>query len=624
MSNIEQHKPEKLEFQAEVSQMLDIVINSLYTERDIFVRELISNASDALEKLRLISLTEDNIIQKELPLEINIETDDNNKTFIISDTGIGMSREELISNLGTIAHSGSREFIKGLAEGEQNNTQLIGQFGVGFYAAFMAGAKVTVQSLSYREGSLGWEWSSEGVGSYTVTEVDGLQRGTRIIVTLKEDAHEYADSEKVKRIVQQYSNFIPFDIKINGEKINTVQAIWSRNKNEVSDEEYNEFYKYFTNSYSDPMFRLHISSDAPLQLNALLYIPADNPELYGMGHLEPGVSIYSRKVLIDQKSTDIFPEYFRFIKGVVDSEDLPLNISRETAQNSILVKKMRKYLTKRVLTFIEKQSEDKEKYGIFWSKFSRFIKEGCVNDPESRESLAKLLRFNSSKKDNEELISLEEYVAEMKEGQTDIYYINCPSRELIESGPYLEIFREKDIEVLYLHEPVDDFVISALYEYRQKKFVSADQADLDLFISEGSGEGSEVLNQDEIFSLAALMKEIIGDSISEVRESKRLLGSPAMLVNSDQTYTTAMQRVLKAAESGFSNAGSKILEINPRHQVIIKLAKFKESGSDLDFLRSCIEQIADNAFLSAGLTDRGGLMIERIYKIMNRALDSNG
>jgi TNF receptor-associated protein 1 len=438
---------------------------------------------------------------------------------------------------------------------------------------------------------------------------------------LKEDAHEYANAEKIKHIIRQYSNFIPFDIKINGEKINIVQAIWSRNKNEISDEEYKEFYKYFTNSYSDPMFRLHISSDAPLQLNALLYIAADNPELYGMGHLEPGVSIYSKKVLIDQKSADIFPEYLRFIKGVVDSEDLPLNISRETTQNSILIKKMRKFLTKRVLTFIEKQSEDKEKYGIFWSKFSRFIKEGCVNEPENREQLAKLLRFNSSKKGNEELISLEEYFAGMKEGQTDIYYINGPSREIIESGPYLEIFKEKDIEVLYLYEPVDDFVISALYEYNNKKFVSADQADLDLVISEGQVEDSEVLSSDEISSLAIFMKEIIGDSISEIRESKRLLNSPAVLVNSDQIYTTAMQRVLKAAESGFSNAGTKILEINPRHQVIIKLARLKEAGSDLDFLRSCVEQIADNAFLSAGLTDRGGLMIERIYEIMNRALD---
>ncbi len=614
---------QEMQFQAEVSKMLDIVINSLYTERDIFIRELISNSSDALEKLRLISLTEDNINQNHLPLEINIETDDKESTLVISDTGIGMDRDELIENLGTIAHSGSREFVKRLAEGEKSDAQLIGQFGVGFYSAFMAGSKVIVQSLSYKQESTGWQWSSEGVGSYTISKADNLKRGTRIIIHLKDDAHEYADANRIKSIIRQYSNFIPFDIKVNGEKVNTIQAIWCRNKNEIQDEEYNEFYKFLTNAYTDPMFRLHISADAPLQLNSLIFVPSDNPELYGMGRMEPGVSLYSKKVLIDQKSTGIFPDYLRFIKGVVDSEDLPLNISRETTQSSLLIKKMSKFLTRRVLSFLEKQSGDKDKYREFWNKFSRFIKEGCINDSDNREHLAKLLRFRSGKTANDDLISLDDYVDGMKEEQQAIYYINGPSREVIESGPYLEVFRKNDIDVLFLFEPVDDFVMSALHEYKGKKLISADQSDLDLSLSkEEISDDDEKLSADQIASLTSWMGDILSENVSEVRESVRLAESPAMVVNPDQIYTTAMQQVLKAAESDFMGLSKKILEINTKHRVIKRLFQLKEEGADEDFLKSCVEQIADNAFLAAGLSGREGSMIERIYKIMERALEA--
>lgn len=613
---------QKMEFQAEVRQLLDIVINSLYTERDIFVRELISNASDALEKFRLLSLMESDFRDKELPLEITIETDEKENTLVISDTGIGMTREELVENLGTIAHSGSREFLKRLAEGNRRDAQLIGQFGVGFYSAFMAAWSVRVLTLSYRAGAQGWEWTSDGAGSYTVSPAPGLKRGTRIIISLKEDAREYAEAGRIKKIIRQYSNFVPFDIKVNGENVNTVQAIWARNKNEIKDEEYNEFFKFMSNSFMDPMYRLHLSSDAPIQLNALFYIPSDNPELFGFGRLDPGVNLYSRKVLIQQSAKDILPEYLRFIKGVVDSEDLPLNISRETTQNSRLIRKMSKFLTKRLISFLEEEtSRDGEKYRLFWDKFSMFIKEGCVNDPDSRDQLARLLRFQSSRAGAGDLVSLSDYVGRMKENQEAVYYLNGPSREMIESGPYLEAFRERDMEVLYLLDPVDDFVMTALREFQGKKLVSADQSNLDLPPVETSGPGE--LSPEEISSLAAWMREVLGDSVSEVRESRRLVDSPAIVVNPDQMFTTAMQRILKAAERDFGGIGPKVLEINPRSSVIVRLARLRNSGADGEFLKSCVEQIADNAFMAAGLPGSRGNMIDRIYRIMERALESN-
>ncbi|MFZ5597497.1 MAG: molecular chaperone HtpG [Bacillota bacterium] len=615
----------KMEFQAEVRQLLDIVINSLYTERDIFVRELVSNASDALEKFRLISLMESDYRGKDLPLEINIETNEEKHTLVISDTGIGMTGEELVENLGTIAHSGSREFIRQAAGGKGSDAQLIGQFGVGFYSAFMAASSVRVRTCSYRPGSTGMEWWSDGAGSYTVSPVEGLSRGTSIILDLKEDAREFADAGRIKNIIRQYSNFVTFDIKVNGEKVNNIQAIWTRNRNEIEDAEYNEFYKFLTNAYTDPMYRLHLSSDAPIQMNALFFIPADNMERLGFGRMDPGVNLYSRKVLIRDNDRDILPEYMRFVKGVVDSEDLPLNISREVTQDSRLMGRMRRFLVKRIINFLGEEAEkDRDKYLEFWNKFSMFIKEGCINDPDNRNSLAGLLRYRSSKSGGE-MISLADYTGRMKEGQEAIYYINGPSPEAIEGGPYLEAFRQKDIEVIFLLEPIDDFIMSALREYQGKKLVSADQSDLELPPADGekddsTEDGREKLSSGEIGSLTAWMKEILGDAVSEVRESRRLVDSPAVIVNPNHMMTTSMQRVLQAAGEDLAGIGPKVLEINPANRVIIKLARLREKGADSELLKACVEQLADNAFMAAGLTGNSHRMIERIYRIMDMAL----
>jgi TNF receptor-associated protein 1 len=349
----ETSKTETMEFQAEVKKLLDIVIHSLYTERDIFVRELISNAADALEKCRHQSLLEEEVFDSHVPLEITIDVDDKKHTLTITDTGIGMTREELAANLGTIAHSGSKTFLTDLAEAARKDVHLIGQFGVGFYSAFMAAKRVRVLSRSYRKNEEGHEWSSDGSGSYSIAPAPGIRRGTKIIVELKDDATEYSNEETIKRIITQYSNFVSFPIKIKGDTVNTVQAIWTRSKNEIKDEEYTEFYKFVGNAFDDPHYRLHFSADAPLAINALLFVPKENFERLGFGRAKPGVNLYCQKVLIEQHSESILPEWLRFAKGVVDSEDLPLNISRQALQDSTLVAKLKKVVTKRFLKFLD-------------------------------------------------------------------------------------------------------------------------------------------------------------------------------------------------------------------------------------------------------------------------------
>ena len=618
---------ETKEFQAEVKKLLDIVIHSLYTERDIFVRELISNGADALEKFRHQQLLEEEVFDSHVPLEITIAVDEENHTLTIADTGIGMTREELETNLGTIAHSGSSTFLAELAEAAKKDISLIGQFGVGFYSAFMAGKKVRVLSRSYIPDAEGYEWSSDGSGSYTLTPEKGLRRGTKVIVELKDDAHEFANESKIKQIIKQYSNFVPFPIKVKGETINTVQALWTRNKNEIKEEEYAEFYKFIGNAFDDPQFRLHFTADAPLAINALLFIPKENIERLGFGRMKSGVNLYCQKVLIEQHSENILPEWLRFLKGVVDSEDLPLNISRQALQDSALVAKLKQVITKRFLKFLGEQAgEDAEKYNEFFAEFGIYLKEGATIDYAYRDEIAKLLRFESSKSEAGKLISLADYVERMAEGQNEIYYINGPSRSAAEAGPYVEAFKKRNIEIIYTLEPIDDFVMNHLGEFAGKKLVSADRADLDLSAIK-SIDGAEEketepsLEPEVVKSLTDWIKEALGGRVKEVIVSKRLVDSPAIIVNPDGYMTSTMERVMQAArlEKGepLQELGNKNLEINTGHPLIRQLSLLR--GTDEEFARSVIEQVFDNALIQAGLMVDPRKMVERSYKILERA-----
>ncbi|HBX23278.1 MAG TPA: molecular chaperone HtpG [Desulfotomaculum sp.] len=609
-----------MEFQAEVKELLNIVINSLYTDREIFLRELISNATDALEKFRYLSITDKEVADADLPLEITIEVDEQNKTVTVTDTGVGMTRDELVENLGTIAHSGSRSFFRQMAESERKDLNLIGQFGVGFYAAFMAAKKVRVLTRSYRPEAQGVEWVSDGMGGYSVMQAQGLQRGTKIVMELKEDADEFASPATVKQIIQKYSNFVPFPIMLGGEKVNTVQAIWARNKNEIKDEEYNEFYKFIANAYEEPRYRMHFSVDAPLAINALLYVPGENMERFGFGKLDPGVHLYCRKVMIQQNAEGLLPEWLRFVRGVVDSEDIPLNISRETMQDSALMAKLRRVITGRFLKFLGEQAKaDPEKYAGFWDTFGIFLKEGAASDFNHYKDIAPLLRFESSRSESGKYVTLDQYVDRMKENQKHIYYINGPTREAIEAGPYLEAFRARDMEVLYTHEPVDDFVLSKLAEYRDKKLVSADQAELDLPEKDASETSeNEKLAGEDLKTLMDWMKQTLGDRVDEVRESKRLVDSPAVLINLDEYMTSSMQRVIRAMNQDTAGVGRKALEINPAHGLVRGLAALRQK--DEEFATMAVEQIYDNALIAAGLVSDPRGMVNRMYQILERAL----
>ncbi|HBG19806.1 MAG TPA: molecular chaperone HtpG [Desulfobulbaceae bacterium] len=619
---------ETYEFKAETKKLLDIVINSLYTERDVFIRELISNAADALEKLRHESITKTDIFDGHLPLEITIDLDEKNNTLTIIDTGIGMSRSEMEHNLGTIAHSGSNTFMAELVEAAKKDVSLIGQFGVGFYSAFMAGKIVRVQSRSW-DKSEGHEWVSDGTGSFTITEMPGLRRGTKVIVELKEEAKEYVQKWKISSVVKQYSAFVSFPIKLDGETINTIQALWTRNKSDIKEEEYVEFYKFIGNAGTEPLYRLHFSADAPLAINALLFVPAENFEVFGFGKVDPGVNLYCQRILIDQHSKNILPDWLRFLKGVVDSEDLPLNISRQALQDNALVAKIRKVITKRFLKYLDEEAKsDPEKYLKFWTTFGIYIKEGVTSDYEFQKELGKLLRFESSKSAEGKPVALADYLLRMAPDQQEIYYINGPSRAAVEAGPYVEMFRKKDIEIIYTMEPIDDFVLSHLAEFEGKKLVSADRADLAVKeedeAKEDGGEGAESgkLDKDALATLTDWMKKVLETHVSEVVVSKRLVDAPAMIVNPDAFMTSTMERVLAAGrkEKGIPGMGvtKKKLEINPRNPLIKKLAELFQR--DEDFAAEIARQIHDNAMIQAGLVVDPLAMVERNYRILNRVV----
>lgn len=609
--------PEKHEFQAEVKQLLDIVIHSLYTNKEIFVRELVSNASDALEKLRHLQITEKNVFDDELELEINLTTDDKANTLTIQDFGIGMSHDELVQNLGTIAHSGSKQFLKALKEGGEQNSNLIGQFGVGFYSAFMVAKEVKVYSHSWKTDDQGHVWTSDGSGAYEIEPVDDQRRGTKIVISLDDENKNFATADEIKRIIKEYSSFVQFPVNVNGERVNTQEAIWLKNKSEISDEDYTEFYKFACKAFDEPMLRLHFNADAPLAINALLFTPSTNVEAMGFTRAEPEVALYCRKVLIDAEPKGLFPEWLRFLKGVVDSADLPLNISRETMQDSALVQKLNSVLTKRFLKLLDEEAKKRpENFEKFWETFGLFIKEGVTSDFTHKDQLTKLLRFESSLTEKGKLTSFADYVSRMREGQKEIYYLQGTSRESIENGPYLEAFKARNIEVLFLYLPIDEFVMNHVREFEEKTLVSADQDEIELenITPEDAGEA---LEKDEAEKLCSWLKETLGERVESVKASERLVGSPAMSSNSDKFMTASMRRMMKQMNPEAPEMEAKVvLHINPRHGLIKNLATLRDGNPDL--ATSIAEQVFDNTLVEAGILEDPKKMLGRVYGLLEK------
>lgn len=611
--------PQSHEFQAEIKQLLDIVIHSLYTEKEIFVRELVSNASDALEKFRHLQLTEKDFHDADRKLEISLTTDDKAKTLVIEDAGLGMNAAELAKNLGTIAHSGSKAFLKSLSEGGQKNANLIGQFGVGFYSAFMVASKVEVFSRSWRADEPANVWTSDGAGRFTIEPApDHTVRGTRIVITLKDDCGEFSEGNRIKEILERYSAFVSFPIQLNGTHINTVQALWLRSKNEITDEEYTAFYKFQSHAYDEPRLRLHFSADAPLQINALLFVPQDNSEKFGMSRLEAAVSLYCRKVLIDAKPKDLLPEWLRFLKGVVDSEDLPLNISRETMQDRALIEKLNKVLTKRFLKFLTEEAKNRpEAYLEFYATFGIFLKEGAATDYTHKDELVKLLRYESSLTEPGKPTSFADYLTRATADQKEIYYLAGPSRSAIENGPYLEGFKARNIEVLYCFEAVDEYVMNNVREFEDKKLVAADHADVKLADAPKPPAAEGDLSEDDTKSLAEWLKTTLGDRVAEVKSSDRLVDSPALATNADKFLTPQMRRMMKAMNKDGGETPLKVnFEINPRHLVMQKLNATRASNPERAVLVA--EQLLDNALISAGLLEDPSAMVKRLNKLLEQ------
>jgi molecular chaperone HtpG len=609
-----------ISFKAETRQLLDILIHSLYTEREIFLRELISNASDALTRVDFEILTNREVLDPEAELAIWLLPNAEANTLTIRDTGIGMTAEELVENLGTIAHSGARQFMEAARKGEQPISDLIGQFGVGFYSAFMVADWIKVVSRSYEPQAEAASWYSTGSDTYTLEPAEKARRGTDVIIKLNDDSKEFAQEHRLREIVRKHSDFIPFPIYIGEEKeqVNRQTAIWRQSPREVEEKAYNDFYQQFTLDFEEPLVHAHMVVDAPVQMYALLYIPAASERGLFSTRKEDGLKLYARKVLIQEYNKDLLPEYLGFVQGVVDSEDLPLNVSRESVQSNRIMAQLKKLVTSKVLDTLKKLAEeDKEKYNRFWEAHQRYIKQGVAVEPTEPESLYPLLRFHTTTHPDE-WVSLDEYVERMKEGQEKVYYILGEDQHSIAYSPHLDLFKRYDYEVLVLTDPVDPFMLVRLNKYKDFPLENVANADLKV-PEEGQAKGEEqkaAVPEQDTAGLIERFKTQLGERVSEVRMTSRLSDSPARLVDPEGALNQEMQRVYRMLNRDFE-APKKVLELNPRHPILVGLNN-QPADSPLGAL--IIEQIYEDALLIEGLHPDPASMITRIQKLIEAAL----
>ncbi len=614
---------ESLEFRAEVQQLLRILSHSLYKERDIFLRELISNASDALHRVQFVMLTEQDVLDSDAELAVRITADEETNTLTISDTGIGMTREELIENLGTIAHSGAMAFLRTLEEGQKLD-DIIGQFGVGFYAVFMVADEVRVTSRSYRPDAEAWTWTSSGDSTYRMGPASKATRGTSIEIQLKEDAKEFLSSWRLEQIVQAYSNYVSFPIYVEDSVANKQTALWRQSASEVDEEAYEDFYRQLTMDFDPPLLHLHISADVPVEVRSILYVPGNRETGPLRSRTDYGLKLFSRKVLIQDRNKELLPEYLRFVEGVVDSADIPLNVARETVQASRAIGHIKRALRGRLLrAFEELGEEDPERYQTFWEAWGPFLKEGVATDFAGRDDLLPLLRFSTSVS-GDGLRSLADYVRDMKEGQSNIYYILGDSPQSVSRSPHLDAFRSNGWEVLYLVDPLDAFMVQSLREFEGKALSNVDDPDLDLpeTGSEPESESEESAAQlgPEAFGrLISRFRSILGERVVEVRESKVLKGSPCRLVSSESGPERDMQRVRRLLEDDYE-IPAKILEINRNHPLIRNLARLIQIPASDAFVDLTVEQLFENLLLLEGLHPNPVQMVSRIESLLEQAV----
>jgi molecular chaperone HtpG len=618
-------------FQAEIKQLLHLLSHSLYQSREIAVRELISNASDALDKMRYIGLT-DETCRDTGPLEIIIEGRESDRQLVIRDNGVGMTHDELVANLGTIAHSGSVEYLKALAvQGkDKSDLSLIGQFGVGFYSAFMIADRVRVRSRGFAEEAA-WEWESDGTGTFTVTPIEGsLPRGTEVIVHLKEDAKDFAGEWRIKEMIRRYSSFVPYPIRLGpgGEVINDQKPIWVEPKSQVTDEQYTRFYQHLTHHTDEtPLWHLHLAADSPIQFRAIVYCPPTNLESLGFGRIEHGLNLCARRVLVQHECRELVPEYLRFLCGLVDSEDLPLNISRETLQDNNVIRRIRAALVKGVFDLLDNlAADDPDTYRKFYDQFGRVLKEGLIIDHSNKERIAKLLRFASSREgDPRALVSLDAYLEKMPESQNRIYYLAGADLASIAKSPKLEIFRRRGLEVLFLTDPVDEFALGALGSYKEKRLTSIDSADVEIpetgsVETAGQGATESQAAESGFARVLELFRTALGARVRDVRESKRLTDSPCCLVNAEPGMSTQMQRLLKMANKDFVES-ARILELNPFAPLVRRLCRLSANPDHDAFIKQCALQLWTNAMILDGVTPEPEELVSRMQSFMTEAAE---
>ena len=607
------------EFKAELKQLLNLIIHSLYTQPEIFLRELISNASDALNKVRFMQLTNQNILDPERELKIIIEVDPKKRTFAIEDTGIGMTREELIENIGTVAKSGTLQYLEQIQkEGKQIDADIIGQFGVGFYSVFMVTDEVTIETRHASPDSKAYLWKSDGKGTFSISEIIRPERGTRISFTLKEEYKDFAEEYYVKSIIQKYSNFINFPIYVGKERVNSIEALWRKPKDEIKEDELVEFYKFLTNDINPPLGHLHLSLEGSVNFKALLFVPSSAPYDIFYEIREKSLHLYANRVFVQDNATELLPEYLRFIKGVVDTEDLPLNISRQVTQDSPVMAKIRNVLTTRILAMLEDWAKnDVGKYEIFYKNFGHIFKLGVTTDIANKDKIVKLLRFETTAKNKGELTSLDEYIARMPKDQKEIYYLTGENREIAERNPKLEYFRKHNLEVLLLVDPIDIFIIPTIYEYEKKKFQSIEKADLKLEKKDKPAEG-EALEENLLKSLITVFKETLGDKVEDVTVSSRLVDSPATLVVGKEGLEPQIEKFMKMMNQEVKPQ-KKILEINPAHPLIKNLSRLNLGNSHDPLLRQSILQIYESALLLDGNLENPTEFVARMVDILTTA-----